>query len=125
MGNLVLVTGGAGFIGTYVVRALVAADRAVRVLDSLDLQVHEGRQPTLPSDVEFVEGDVADPGVWPRALEGVSGVIHLAAAVGVGQSMYEVARYCRANVMGTARLLEALIARRNQTRAHRAERAAD
>lgn len=116
MTGVVLVTGGAGFIGAHLAAALVASGRAVRVLDNLETQVHEGRLPEIGRGVEFVFGDVGDAGVWPKALDGVSEVVHLAAVVGVGQSMYEIARYCRANVMGTAYLLEALISRRDQIR---------
>lgn len=116
MSDAVLVTGGGGFIGSHLVRVLVAGGRRVRILDSLEPQVHEGRRPQLPAGVELFEGDVADPSVWPKALNGVSDVVHLAATVGVGQSMYEIVRYCRANVVGTAQLLEAIIERRQQIR---------
>jgi dTDP-L-rhamnose 4-epimerase len=111
--ELVLVTGGAGFIGRHLVDALSSADRPVRVLDSLDPQVHT-RPAELPAGVDVVKGDVADPAVWAGALDGVTHVVHLAASVGVGQSMYEIAGYCRTNVLGTALLLENLTAARNR-----------
>ncbi|MDR7550842.1 MAG: GDP-mannose 4,6-dehydratase, partial [Armatimonadota bacterium] len=111
MTDVVLVTGGAGFIGSHLVDALIRSGRPVRVLDSLEPQVHEGRLPTIRPEVQFTHGDVADAELWPRVLDGVGEVVHLAAAVGVGQSMYEIVRYCRANVMGTAYLLQALIPR--------------
>ncbi|MDR7542948.1 MAG: NAD-dependent epimerase/dehydratase family protein [Armatimonadota bacterium] len=113
---MVLVTGGAGFIGSHLVEALISSGRRVRVLDIFEPQAHEGRPADIRSDIALLRGDVADAAIWPRALDGVSEVVHLAAAVGVGQSMHEIVRYCRANVMGTAYLLEALIPRRDQIR---------
>lgn len=105
-----LVTGGAGFIGTHVVRELLDRGDDVVVLDSLEEQVHGGVAPGLPSDVEFIHADCADPGACDRALARVDRVAHLAAIVGVGQSMYEIARYTRGNTMATAVFLERLIA---------------
>jgi dTDP-L-rhamnose 4-epimerase len=103
----VLITGGAGFVGRHLVNALSTTERQVRVLDSFDPQVHAGPA-HLPATVEVVQADVTDPTVWPAALDGVTHVVHLAASVGVGQSMYEITNYCRANVLGTAFLLENL-----------------
>jgi dTDP-L-rhamnose 4-epimerase len=110
----VLITGGAGFIGSHLADELLAHGYTVRVLDSLLPQVHgpDRRRPLyLAPEVELVEGDVRDPDVVGRALRGVDAVYHLAARVGVGQSMYEVSAYTSANNLGTAVLLEALIAR--------------
>lgn len=107
-----LVTGGAGFIGTHLVRALTARGDEVVVLDSLEPQVHGQAAPDLPEGVELVVGNVGDSDLGPRALEGVDKVVHLAAAVGVGQSMYEIARYTELNTMATARFLEAVVAAR-------------
>jgi dTDP-L-rhamnose 4-epimerase len=115
MSAAVLVTGGAGFIGKHVVRRLLQSGRRVRILDNFDPQVH-GDSREAPDGADLLVGDVSDPGVWDAALGGVSAVIHLAAAVGVGQSMYEIAHYCNSNVMGTARLLEAVLARRKTLR---------
>jgi dTDP-L-rhamnose 4-epimerase len=112
MKPLVLVTGGAGFIGSHVADDLLAAGYGVRALDNLADQVHgeSGTRPGyLPADVELVVGDIRDPEVVRRSLEGVDSVLHLAAAVGVGQSMYEVAHYTAVNNTGTAVLLEALL----------------
>ncbi len=107
-----LVTGGAGFIGTHLVRELLERGDDVVVLDSLEEQVHGGVAPDAPADVEFIHADCADPDACDRALARVDRVAHLAAIVGVGQSMYEIARYTRGNTMATAVFLERLIAMR-------------
>ncbi len=107
-----LVTGGAGFIGTHLVSELVARGDDVVVLDCLEEQVHSGTEPDLPPSVELIVGDVGDTSVVDRALRGVGRVVHLAAAVGVGQSMYEIARYTRRNTMETAMFLERVVAQR-------------
>lgn len=107
----VLITGGAGFIGSHLADELLAHGYRVRVLDSLDPQVHgeQRRRPEyLAKEVELVVGDVNDRAKVDEALQGVDAVYHFAAAVGVGQSMYEVAHYTRVNNLGTAVLLEAL-----------------
>jgi dTDP-L-rhamnose 4-epimerase len=109
----VLITGGAGFIGSHLADELLANGYRVRVLDTLSAQVHgEGtRRPDyIDERVELMLGDVADREALTRALRGVDAVYHFAAAVGVGQSMYEVAHYTQVNNLGTAVLLEALIA---------------
>jgi dTDP-L-rhamnose 4-epimerase len=109
----VLVTGGAGFIGSHLVESLLAEGvTAVRVLDSLDPQVHGpgATQATLlPPGVEFLHGSVTDAALVDRALRGVRSVVHLAAAVGVGQSMYAIASYVEANAQGTAVLLDRIV----------------
>lgn len=110
----VLITGGAGFIGSHLADELLAQGYKVRALDVLSPQVHgeDRRRPNyLHEDVELVVGDVCDREAVDRALQGIDAVFHLAAAVGVGQSMYEVAHYTRTNNLGTAVLLEALIAK--------------
>ena len=104
----VLVTGGAGFIGRRVVARLVAAGHRVRVLDSLIEQVHGGARPDIPG-AELIHADVRDETAVLAAVKGVDSVIHLAAEVGVGQSMYAVERYVSVNEVGTAVLFEALI----------------
>lgn len=111
--GMVLVTGGAGFVGSHLADELLAHGYRVRVLDALDPQVHgsSGTRPTyLDPDVELVHGDVRDRDAVARALRGVDAVFHLAAAVGVGQSMYEIERYTDVNNRGTAVLLEAIAA---------------
>ena len=114
----VLITGGAGFIGCYVARALLDFGYRVRVLDSLIEQVHGGGKmlaseapACLDPDVTFIAGDIRDEGKLQRALQGADHVIHLAAEVGVGQSMYAVDRYVSVNDYGTAMLFQQLIAR--------------
>jgi dTDP-L-rhamnose 4-epimerase len=107
----VLVTGGAGFIGSHLVDELLAAGHRVRVLDSLVEQVHgDSQRPDyLAEDAELIAGDVRNPEVVTGALEGVDSVVHLAARVGVGQSMYEPAEYAAGNTAGTGVLLSALL----------------
>jgi dTDP-L-rhamnose 4-epimerase len=105
----ILVTGGAGFIGRHVVAELANRNMRVRVLDALIDQVHGSNEYELPEDVEFIEGDVREAGAVARALSSVDAVIHLAAEVGVGQSMYEMTRYVGANDLGTAVLLEGML----------------
>jgi len=105
----VLITGGAGFIGSHLADELLERGYAVRALDALIPQVHgaECRRPSyLAADVELIEGDVRDPEAVRRALRGVEVVYHLAARVGVGQSMYDVAEYTSVNNLGTAALLD-------------------
>lgn len=112
MSKRVLITGGAGFIGSHLADELLDRGYSVRALDNLSEQVHgpEGRRPDyLDPDVELMVGDVRDPDAVHRALDGIDYVYHLAAAVGVGQSMYKIADYTSVNNLGTATLLEAVI----------------
>lgn len=114
MAERVLITGGAGFIGSHVADELLDAGYGVRVLDNLSPQVHgdaEGPPAYLSSGVEFVRADVRDEGLLATALRGVSAVFHFAAAVGVGQSMYDVQNYTGVNCQGTATLLQMLLQR--------------
>src|SRR4051794_41971565 len=102
MHEKILITGGAGFIGSHLADELLAHGYEVRVLDSMIDQVHEGatRPDYLAADVELVHGDVREPEAVRRALRGVDAVVHFAARVGVGQSMYEIAEYAAANTAG-------------------------
>ncbi len=109
----ILVTGGAGFIGSHLADALLQRGYRVRALDSLEDQVHgvDGRPDYLSGEVELAVGDIRDREALREALDGVDAVVHLAARVGVGQSMYEIADYVAANSVGTGVLLETLLDR--------------
>lgn len=112
MPETVLVTGGAGFIGSHLVPLLAGRGHRVRVLDTLSPQIHGA----LPSGlgwlaergIDFQRGSVSSRADLETALEGVTMVVHLASETGTGQSMYEIARYTEANVQGTALLMECL-----------------
>ncbi|MDR0276664.1 MAG: NAD-dependent epimerase/dehydratase family protein [Paucimonas sp.] len=112
MSKKVLVTGGAGFIGSHLIPKLVASGCQVRVLDSLSPQIHG----VLPRDlewlsgdgIEFIRGDVTRRDDWEVALKDVEAVVHLAAETGTGQSMYQVARYNEVNSQGTALMFDVL-----------------
>ena len=110
----VLITGGAGFIGSHVVDLLLEQGHDVRVLDSLDPQVHAGVPEYLNPQAELIHADVRDRDAVRVALAGVDRVAHLAAAVGVGQSMYEIERYTSVNSLGAAVLLEEILAARER-----------
>ena len=118
MENLnILVTGGAGFIGSHLVDALVEKGHRVRILDSIVEQVHGAKIPEhLNKEAEFIKADVCDAEAVRQALDGIDVVYHEAAEVGVGQSMYEIVRYVKANDLGTAVLLEEIIKRPGQFR---------
>jgi dTDP-L-rhamnose 4-epimerase len=106
----VLVTGGAGFIGSHLVDALVQGGHRVRVLDNFDPQVHEGRRPEyLNPAAEYVSGDVRDRAMLRQALRQSDVVFHEAAVVGVGQSMYAIEHYVAANALGTGILLDVIV----------------
>jgi dTDP-L-rhamnose 4-epimerase len=113
MSKTVLITGGAGFIGRHIALALLQRGDRVRVLDSLIKQVHptRSRPPELAEDADLISGDIRDAAAVRKALSGVDQVIHLAAEVGVGQSMYAVERYTSVNDLGAAVLLQQLIER--------------
>jgi dTDP-L-rhamnose 4-epimerase len=111
----ILVTGGAGFVGSHTVDELLHQGHEVRVFDNLTDQVHADGLPTyLAKDIDFQLSDIRDIDAVRRAVEGIDVVYHLAAAVGVGQSMYEIARYMEINTQGTANLLQALLDRKAQ-----------
>lgn len=114
MARTVLVTGGAGFIGRRLCQELLEHGYGVRVLDAMVEQAHGPARRSQPLDelnqVELLCGDLRNKTLVAQALKGIDAVVHLAAEVGVGQSMYEIARYVGANDLGTACLLEGLIA---------------
>lgn len=108
----ILITGGAGFIGSHLSDELLRKGHTVTVLDNLSPQVHGencNRPGYLHKDVKLIKGDVRDKETVKKALKGIDRVYHFAASVGVGQSMYEVASYTSVNNLGTAALLEALM----------------
>ncbi len=110
MSKRVLITGGAGFIGSHLADALLRRGDSVRIYDSLSPQVHpDGRPDYLAPEVEFIRGDMRDLDRLRDAVRSVDVIFHLAAAVGVGQSMYEIAHYIGANTLGTANLLQVLL----------------
>lgn len=110
----ILVTGGAGFIGSHLVDGLIKKGYQVRVLDNLHRQIHpNGRLPAyFNQKAEFIKGDVTKAADWLKALSGIDAVFHLAAAVGVGQSMYEIKHYVKVNSLGTAIFLDILANRK-------------
>lgn len=113
-----LITGGCGFIGRHVAEELLDAGHQVILYDAMIEQVHGGAGPDASPDLapilsrgtRLVHGDIRDADALRGALNGADAVIHLAAEVGVGQSMYEITRYVGANDLGTAVLLEAIAA---------------
>jgi dTDP-L-rhamnose 4-epimerase len=118
MSERILITGGAGFVGSHLADALAAAGHTVILFDNLEPQVHgdAGRRPTYLDPRHRLErGDIRDPGALAPLLREVDAVFHLAAMVGVGQSMYQVRRYTDVNAMGMATLLEALAIARTRT----------
>lgn len=115
MSKTILITGGAGFIGSHLADELLENGYRVRALDNLTPQVHgpDGKRPLfLHPEVELLVADVRDRDAVRKALQGVDAVFHFAAMVGVGQSMYEIERYTSINNVGTATVLEAIIEKR-------------
>src|SRR3954447_20330630 len=106
---MILVTGGAGFIGSHIVDALIAEGHEVRVLDVLLAAAHRERPDYLHG--ELVEGDVRDPDAVARAVDGVEAVCHQAAMVGLGVDLGDIVEYVGINDLGTAVLLRALAAK--------------
>src|SRR5690349_15355599 len=119
MGERVLITGGAGFVGSHLADALAAAGHEVTLFDNLEPQVH-GADTSRPAYLDpahhLVRGDVRDAGALTPLVAGSDVVFHLAAMVGVGQSMYQMRRYTDVNSMGMATLLEVLVQHRAQVR---------
>lgn len=114
----ILITGGAGFIGSALAIALAERGDEITVLDNLSPQIHGENPETsalvqrLPASVRFVTGDVRDRAAWAAVLAGQEVVVHLAAETGTGQSMYEIDRYVDVNARGTSLLLDILAKRK-------------
>ncbi len=110
-GKNILITGGAGFIGSNLSLELIKKDYNLTILDNLSEQIH-GVNPELPKiiheKVNFIKGDVRDKDTWYEALEDQEIVVHLAAETGTGQSMYEIQKYSEVNLIGTANMLDIL-----------------
>jgi dTDP-L-rhamnose 4-epimerase len=114
-GKRVLITGGAGFVGSHTANALVDAGHKVRIFDSLTSQVHQGGMNSyLPPGAEFVLGDVRNLNQLKKVVKDADVIFHFAAAVGVGQSMYQIAEYTATNNLGTANLLQSVLATRSE-----------
>src|SRR5581483_12349826 len=110
MAKRILITGGAGFVGSHVADALLRQGHEVRIFDNLTPQVHHHGWPDyLTKDAELMRGDMRHLDEVKQAVAGVDVIFHLAAAVGVGQSMYEISHYVGSNTQGTANLLQALL----------------
>lgn len=111
----ILVTGGAGFIGSFLVDRLIADGYKVRILDNLEDQVHQGNKPKyLNKAVQFIKGDVSDYSAVNGSLKGIDAVFHLASAVGVAQSNYQIKKYVDFNIGGMANLLDVLVNTKHQ-----------
>jgi len=107
----ILITGGAGFIGTNLALQLIDKGYSVTVLDNLSPQIHTKESTLLASikdKVNFIQGDVRNISDWETALKNQDAIIHLAAETGTGQSMYEISKYVDVNIQGTAHLLDYL-----------------
>lgn len=119
MKETILVTGGAGFVGSHLADELVRQGYRVVILDNLDPQVHGVAQRTpqyLNHHCRFIRADIRDSGTLKKALRGIDAVFHLAAVVGVGQSMYQIRKYIEVNTLGTAVLLDLLVNTKNKVR---------
>jgi len=106
----ILVTGGAGFIGSFLVDKLIAQGHQVTIYDNLEPQVHQGKKPNyLNKAANFLKADICDRKKLDKALAKIDIVFHLAAMVGVGQSMYQIEKYTKTNTLGTAVLLDLIV----------------
>ncbi len=109
MSKKILVTGGAGFIGSHLVDKLIRKGHSVKIFDNLEHQVHHGKLPSyINSQAEVVIADIRDRDTLKKAIENVGVIFHHAAMVGVGQSMYQISKYISTNCLGTANILDIL-----------------
>jgi dTDP-L-rhamnose 4-epimerase len=116
MSNKILVTGGAGFIGSHIVDQLIHDGHEVRILDNLEKQVHKSKPEYINTQADFVKGDIRKYSDLHAGLEDIEIIFHEAAMVGVGQSMYQVNKYVDVNTLGTAKLLDYLIKKENSVK---------
>lgn len=112
----ILVTGGAGFIGSHLVDKLVEIGNDVVVVDSLEEQVHTKKPDYLNQKAQYLFEDIRDESVLAKAIEGVDVIFHEAATVGVGQSMYQIEKYVEVNTMATAKLLDILVNKEHEVK---------
>ena len=105
----ILVTGGAGFIGSFLVDKLVELGHGVTIFDNFEEQVHQGKEPDyLNKEAKLIRGDITNYEEIKKAIEDVEIIFHQAAMVGVGQSMYQISKYTKTNILGTANILDIL-----------------
>ncbi|MFQ6040062.1 MAG: NAD-dependent epimerase/dehydratase family protein, partial [Candidatus Poribacteria bacterium] len=112
----ILITGGAGFIGSHIADALIKQGHSVRLYDNLTPQVHAKMPEYLNEEAEFIQGDIRNRDELTKAIKDVEVIFHKAAAVGVGQSMYQIRKYTDVNAVGTANLLDILANERHRVR---------
>ena len=117
----ILITGGAGFIGSNLTKKLVSKGYSITILDNLSKQIHgKDQKSELYNSIKeistFILGDVCNEEDWKKALKGQDAVIHLAAETGTGQSMYEISRYNDVNILGTSHLLDFLANNKNSVK---------
>lgn len=106
----ILVTGGAGFIGSFLVDALIKKGHYVRIIDNIEPQVHNGKIPSyLNKDAEFIKADIRDSKILKEAMRNINIIFHEAAMVSIGQSIYQIKKYVDVNSLGTANLLDILV----------------
>ena len=119
----ILITGGAGFIGSHLALRLVEQGFKIRILDTLSEQIH-GKDPEVTSPLyksiinktEFIQGSVTSVEDWENAIKDQDAIVHLAAETGTGQSMYQVEKYTSVNIQGTSLLLDILTNKPHQVK---------